>query len=87
MTNLRKYPKYKHKADKQQTRRTTRRELTVWELCKDCADQMYSGIRCLVHNPTPEMRAASNSTNTTETTTSLWEELKGAFEDELNDWP
>jgi hypothetical protein len=82
----RKFPKYQHRASKQQERRTTKRVLSIWEICKMCADQMFGGPRCFTHNPTPEMRETNSSTTTTPTTT-IWEELKFAFEDEINDWP
>jgi hypothetical protein len=34
-----------------------RRRRTVWD-CHVCMDQMFTGVRCVEHNPTPEQRLA-----------------------------
>jgi hypothetical protein len=36
----------------------TRHLPTLWERCRACAQQMFTGERCYEHNPTPELRAA-----------------------------
>lgn len=42
-------------------KRSTTRTVTLWETCRVCANQMVGGERCLVHNPTPELRELLNT--------------------------
>lgn len=43
---------------KSRRKNTTRTNTTIWDRCSVCVNQMFGGERCLVHNPTPELRAA-----------------------------
>lgn len=38
-------------------RKTDATQVSIWD-CKVCVDQMFGGVRCFAHNPTPEMREA-----------------------------
>lgn len=52
-----------HDIDPATGQKKSQRVVTIWELCKVCADQMYGGPRCYEHNPTPEMRELNSKAN------------------------
>jgi len=49
-------------------RRASKRDLSIWEKCRICADQMFGGPLCFTHNPTVEQRATTTFGNGTQTT-------------------